>query len=237
MRVAVLSVLGRVFAARPGDAALDERLGDAVIGALNSREDPVRETAMWALGMMRYQRAVEGLSSLLTFYRKGPLAERAFDAMGRIGHDANMPQFIERLNGKDLTMRMIAIEGIARSGDRERNAAVQAAIAREKHEAILLAAHFANVMLANGSITTIVEALDRERLREQALQYVYDLAPGRAAALGALIRPASGRVRLDVVDALGMSGDPAAVGVLEPLSADKDPEVALVAQRALARLR
>lgn len=237
MRIAALRVVGRVYAKRPGDGPVDERLGDAVISALNSREEPVRETAMWALGMMEYERAVEGLSSLLTFYRKGPLAERAFDALARISHEANMPQFVERLNGKDLTMRMIAIEGIARSNDRERNAAVQAGIVKDKHEAILLAAHFSNVRLADGSVTTIVEATDHEKLRDQALQYIYELAPGRAAVFSALIRPPAGEVRLDVIDALGLSGDAAAVAVVEPLATDKDPNVALAAQRALARLR
>lgn len=235
MRVAALRVVGRVFARRSGDGPIEEHLGDAVISTLNAVESPVRETAMWALGMMQYERSIEGLSKLLMFYRKGPLAERAFDSMARIAHPANMPQFVERLNGKDPTFRMIAIEGIGRAGERGRWAEVQTLMRTEKREAILLASHFANVKLADGEVTTIVEALDRQSLRDQALQYVYELAPGRAAAFGALMRTPKG-VRVDIVDALGASADQAALAVLQPLTADKDPAVALSARRAVARV-
>jgi HEAT repeat protein len=45
------------------------------------------------------------------------------------------------------------------------------------------------------------------------------------------------RVRLDVVEALGLGGDPAALGILEPVMKDHDPQVARAAERAAARLR
>lgn len=235
VRMSTLRVIGRVFARQPGDGPVDESLGDAVITSLNAYEPPVREAAMWALGQLKYDRSVEGLNELVTFYRKGPLAERAFDAIARIGHDANMPQFVEKLNGKDKTLKMIAIEGIARAGDRERVAAIDALIKSERLEPILLAGHFANVKLADGPITTIVETLDRESLREQALQYVHELVPGRVPAFAAMLRTPKG-VRLDIIDAMGVSADPAALAVVSPLVGDADPAVALAAKRAVARL-
>jgi HEAT repeat protein len=235
IRMSALRVIGRVFGARPGDGPVDEHLGDAVVASLNAYEPPVRETAMWALGAMRYERSVEGLSELVTFYRKGPLAERAFDAIARIGHVANMPQFVEKLNGKDKTFRMIAIEGIARTGDRERYASIDALLKDERHQAILLAGHFANVVLGDGPVTTIVDALERDELRDQALQYLFELVPGRVAVFAPLVRTAKG-VRLDLVDALGASGDAAALPIVQPLAGDADPEVALAAKRAVARL-
>jgi hypothetical protein len=45
------------------------------------------------------------------------------------------------------------------------------------------------------------------------------------------------RIRGDVVDALGLGGDPAALGLVEPLTHDRDPQVARAAERAAARLR
>ncbi len=44
-------------------------------------------------------------------------------------------------------------------------------------------------------------------------------------------------MRLDVVDALGLAGDPAALPMIEPLIDDRDPQVARAAERAIARLR
>jgi HEAT repeat protein len=235
IRISALRVIGRVFAWQPGDGPIDERLGDAVVASLNAHEPPVRETAMWALGAMKYDRSVEGLSELVTFYRKGPLAERAFDAIARIGHSANMPQFVEKLNGKDKTLKMMAIEGIARTGERERFAGIDAVLKQEKHEAILLAGHFANVKLNDGTVTAIVDALERSELRVQALQYLFELVPGRVATFAPLVRTQKG-VRLDIVDALGASGDAAALPIVQPLSGDADADVALAARRAVARL-
>jgi HEAT repeat protein len=40
-----------------------------------------------------------------------------------------------------------------------------------------------------------------------------------------------------MADALGLAGDPAAIAAIEPLTNDKDPEVARAAERAVARLK
>lgn len=192
---------------------------------------------MWALGVMKYERSVQALSQLLQFYRKGPLAERAFDAIARIGHEASLPQFVELLGGKNQTFKLIAIEGIARVGDRRQFDALQTMLKTEKNEAVLLAGHFASVLLADGAIDTLVESLTRVKLREQAFQYSSELAHGRSVQFAAQMQNPDERVRTDLVDALGLSGDPAAIAIVEPLSADKSPEVALAARRALARLR
>lgn len=237
VRMTALSVVARVFAPRPGDAPFNERLGDAVIATLNAYENPVRETALWVLGVVRYQRSVQALNELLAYYRKGPMADRAFDSIGRIAHEANMPQFIEYLNGRNRTWKLIAIEGIARSGDTERLPLVHAALQKERLDAMLLGGHFANARLADGAVDAIVEALDRPKLREQALHYVHELVAGRAAAFGALVRPANGRVRLELIDALGLAGDASAIPVLQTFAGDKDPDVDFAARRAIARLQ
>ncbi len=75
---------------------------------------------MWALGAMRYERAVQGLNELFQYHQRGPLASAAFDALARIGHPSSLPQFVAQLNGKNATFKLIAIEGLARTGDRSR---------------------------------------------------------------------------------------------------------------------
>src|SRR5438105_1138652 len=61
LRLAAIRVIGRVFRRRPGDPPIDETVGDAVITALNDHEVVIQEAAMWALGAMRYERAIQGL--------------------------------------------------------------------------------------------------------------------------------------------------------------------------------
>jgi HEAT repeat protein len=237
LRLAAVRVLGRLFASRRGDAPLDERVGDAVISALNDREDPVRETAMWALGAMKYERSVQALSELFVYYRKGPLAERAFEALARIGHQASAPQFVEQLNAKNPTLRRIAIEGLARTGDRSRAETILSLLKTERNESLLMSGHLANVLLADGSIDPLVDSLAHSRQRDLAFDYVSELAFGRTAALGRHAQSPNPLVRLALADVLGLSDDPAAIAVVEPLVADKDPGVALAARRAIARLR
>ncbi len=45
------------------------------------------------------------------------------------------------------------------------------------------------------------------------------------------------KLRIDVADIAGMSGDPQGIDVVAPLLADKDKQVALAAARAMLRLR
>ncbi len=237
VRVGALRVVGRVYARRPGDRALEETVGDAVISALNDREDAIRETAMWALGTMKYERSVQALTELFQYFRKGPLAERALDALARIGHEASLSQLVEQMNGKNATFKLIGIEGIARSGDRSRAEAVQVVVRGQRNDAILLSGHFANVLLSDGSVDTIVDSLTRSNLRDQAFQYVLELAFGRASAFGRHLQDPDERIRVDLLDALGLSGDTGALPVVEPLAQDTNPEIARAAQRAVARLR
>jgi len=236
LRLAAVRVAGRVYSWRPTDPPVDQVIGDAVIAALNDREDPVRETAMWALGSMRYERSVQALTDLFAFYKKGPLATRAFEALARIAHEGSAPQFVEQLAGRTAALKLAAIEGLARIGDRRQAEPIQAAVQADRSEAMILAMQFANVALAGGSADSIVEALARDRLRAQAFRYVVELAPGRMAALARYVADPDRRMRLELVNALGLSGETAAVPHLVPLGRDADAEVAFAARRAMARL-
>jgi HEAT repeat protein len=237
LRLATIRVMGRVFARRPGDPPIDETVGDAVITALNDREQVIQEAAMWALGAMRYDRAIQGLNELFQYHQRGPLANAAFDALAHIGHASSLPQFVAQVNGKNPTFKLMAIEGLARVGDRSRAEGVIAAVSAERNDSIVLAGHFANVMLADAKIDAIVEALGRSKQRDQALQYIQEIATTRSELFSRHLQDPDPRVRVDLADAIGLSGDGKAVPLLEPLATDHDAEVARAAARALARLR
>jgi len=237
LRLATIRVMGRVFARRPGDAPIDENVGDAVITALNDREPVIQEAAMWALGAMRYERAIQGLNELFQYHQRGPLATAAFDALAHIGHASSLPQFVAQLNGKNPSYKLIAIEGLARVGDRSRAESIIAAVSSERSDAIVLAGHFANVLLADSKVDPIVEALGRGKQHDQAFQYIQEIAAGRSEVLGRHLQDPDVRIRVDLVDAIGLSGDAKAVPLLEPLTKDRDAEVAKAATRAVARLR
>ncbi|HJZ75221.1 MAG TPA: HEAT repeat domain-containing protein [Vicinamibacterales bacterium] len=236
-RYAAARVMGRLFTRRTQDDPIDPSVGDAVITALNDSDRAVKSAAMRALGTMRYARGVQALTDLFTFYGKGDNAEAALDALAHIAHPTSMPLLVAQLVGRNAALRVIAIEGLARAGDPARLADIRTATDADRSDAMALAGAFASALLENGPVERIVDALTKPKLRDRARQYVAELAPRRAAVFGRHLLDPDERIRLDVVEALGLSGDRAALPLIEPLLQDRDPQVMRAAERATARLR
>jgi HEAT repeat protein len=237
IRFAALRVIARIFEWRLNDAPIEQAVGDAVISALNDKDRIFRMAAMQALAAMRYNRGVQALTDLFQFFGKGDMAEAALDAIARIAHPASAGLLKEQLASKSLAMKMIAAEGLARVGDGANAAAVEAALRNERNDAVLLAGSFAAAALSNGSIATIVEALEKPRMREQARAYLAELAAWRPDDFSRYLTDPDWRARVDLVDALGLGHNPSALPLVEPLVKDKDPQVARAAERTVARLQ
>jgi HEAT repeat protein len=237
MRYAAVRVLGRVFAKRAHDEPIESTVGDAVITALNDNDRAVKLAAIRSLGSMRYERGVQALTDQFTYYGKGDVAETALDALAQIAHPASVPLFTAQLTSKSAAFRAIAIEGLARTGDATHLPAIQAALEKESDASVTLAGAFASIMLGNASTDQVSDVLVRPRMREQAKRYLVEIAPGRTATFGHQLLDSDSQIRVDVIDALGLAADPAALAALEPLTADQDPLVARAAERAVARLR
>ena len=236
MRIAAARVIGRLYERRATEPAVDEVVGDSVVRAVNDSERDVRFAAMDALGAMRYERAVKSLTDLYQYYRRNEIGGAAVQTLARIGHDSSVPIFEEWLAGKDAWQRIAAIKGLARVGNAASVGRVQTAVAHEKNESVLLAARFADVLLANGRLDPLFDALAKPKLREQATAYLVEVASGRTSAFAVPVRNPAPQIRADIADALGLSRDAAASAVLGPLTQDADPGVALAARRAMARL-
>jgi len=230
-------VLGRVFAKRAQDEPIETSVGDAAITALNDTDRAVRTAAMQTLGAMRYERGVQALTDLFAFYGSGEPAEASLDALAHIAHATSVPLFITQLASKSTVHRGIAMEGLARAGDASQLQAIQTAVDKERDAGVALAGAFALVRLGNASTDQVADLLSRPRLHDQAKRYLIEIAPGRTAAFSRQLLDSDPQIRADVVDALGLAGDPAAIAVVEPLMSDRDPLVARAAERAVARLR
>lgn len=237
MRFAAVRVIGRVFAPRVHDGPIDESLGDAVITALNDPDRAVRSAAMESLGLLRYARGVQALTELFQYYGKGEPAEAALDAIARVAYGASAPMLTAQLTAKSAAIRGIAAEGLARLGDASQLPAIQSALASERGDSLLLTAAFASAMLSNAPITPIAEALTRPKLRDQAYQYLVELAPGRSSLFSQQLQDPDSRMRADMIDVLALAGDGAALPVVERLLTDRDPQVVKAAERAVVRLR
>jgi HEAT repeat protein len=133
-------------------------------------------------------------------------------------------------------MKRAALEGLARLNDAAALAAAEEALSRDRSDALRLARAFAAARLGPAGFEEIVNALTRPALRDQALGYLIELAPGRAAALGRHAQHPDAAIRRDIADALGVSGDAAARPFVDTLARDADPRVSQAAARAASRL-
>jgi HEAT repeat protein len=236
IRFAGVRVTGRVFEPRPHDAPIDEAVGDAVVAAMNDKDQAVKAAAMHAAGTMRYARAVTALSELFDYHAKGQPAEAALDALAHIANPVSATLFISQLTSKTSALRGIAAEGLARVGEADRLPGLQLALQGERTDTVLLALAFANTLLSNAPIDPISEAVTRTRTRDQARQYLIEIAPGRIGLFNRQLLDQDARVRLAAVDALGLTRDRGAAPLVQPLTADTDPLVAEAAARAVERL-
>jgi HEAT repeat protein len=237
MRLAAVRVIGRLFARRAGDEPVAQAVGDAVITTLNDKAVDVKQAAMDALGAMRYARAVEPLGTLFSHYKKGELGENALDALAHIAHPGSAPLFVATLGSPSPALRTIAVEALARVGDRARLVDIQKALASERHEGVLLASTFATVLLSGAPLDELAEGLIRTRLRDQSRRYLVDAAPGRTHVFARFTNDPEAMMRAEVAEILGLSGDRAALPLLAPLCRDQDPRVSAAAERAIGRLR
>ena len=237
LRLAAVRVIGRLYERRPGDATVDEGLGNLVIAAVNENDRAMKLAAMDTLGALRETRAVGGLTQLFQFYGKSDMAEAALAALARIGHRSSAPLFLMQLSGGSTPFKVLAIEGLARTGDASHVAAIQAALKREHDDHVVGASYFAAAMLSNGPIEQIVDALNRPKSHDAARQYLAEIAPGRVSRMSRYAQDPSPRMRMDVADIIFLSGDPQAVQVVAPLLTDQDKQVAMAAERATMRLK
>jgi len=237
MRFAAVRVLGRVFAKRAQDGPIESTVGDAVITALNDNDRAIKAAAMQALGAMRYDRGVQALTELFTYYGKGEAAEAALYALSHIAHATSVPLFTAQLASKSASLRAMAIEGLARAGDPAQLSAIQAVLDKEREQSVTLAGAFALVLLGNGPTDHVADLLGRPRMRDQAKRYLIEMAPGRTSGFAHQLLDSDPQIRIDTIDALGLAGDPKAITVLEPLTKDRDQQVARAAERAVARLK
>jgi len=193
--------------------------------------------AMNAVGALRYERGIQALTDLYKHYERGPLAAVSLGALGQVAHPSSAPVFVAALTSKDVGIRMAGIEGLARIGDVAQATAITASLAKERNDGLMLAGHFASVLLSGGPIDELVAELARQRLHDRAFRYLIDAAPGRASVFSPHVQDPQAQVRAELLEALGLSGDPGAESVVERALNDADPGVARAAARAAQRLK
>jgi HEAT repeat protein len=211
--------------------------GDALIKAMNDSNSAVRYAAMRALGAIREDRAVQALTEQFNFYGKGVGAWSALDALARIANPSSVPLFKAHLGDKDPFLRRAAAEGLGRTGDQSEVAELQIGAGNDTSPMARAAMTFALQKLGQHYIPRLGEFMMSASIAPQIADYLVELGPTIVPTLVPLLQDPSPAIRGNVAQVIGILGGPAGETALQPLTADRDSDVAQAATRALERLK
>ncbi len=239
----LVSLVGPVACSPPfrlkADSTPCTDAGNALIDNINSRQPLVRRAAMQALGQLQYANAVQALSDQLSYRQTGADAMAALEGLAGVGHPASVSVFEELLANSNARMRALAVEGLARIGNRDALPTLHQMGRSEQSSSVLLALHYANVKLGtvDASLQQLIASLRETSLRPIALRYLLDLSVTIAPVLAESLKDQNVDVRRLVADVLGFSGNAVVIPALEAATKDPDPDVAGAARQAIERLR
>jgi HEAT repeat protein len=227
IRAAAARVIGRLRVARAADT---------LFASINDSSQAVRFASMRALGELRDRRAVKALTEQFKYYGKGEGAWSALDALARIGDPSSVPLFTSRLTDKDPFLRRAALEGLARSAGGSQGEAIRAA-GNDSSAMVRAAAAFAALRVGQGSPTRLLEYLVSDGTALQVQEYMLEIGPSIVPGLLPALKDPDEDARARAAEILGALGGPGEVAALEPLTKDRDRDVAETADVAIARIR
>jgi HEAT repeat protein len=227
IRAAAAKVIGRL---KPAGVT------DALIKAVNDSQEPVRFSAMRALGQVRAESAVQALTQQLEFYKRGEGAWSALDALAHIAHASSMAVFQARLTDRDPFIRRAALEGLARTKADAAVPAIEGA-GTDRSAMVRAAAAFALQMLGRAEHGRLAQFLSSDDLAPQIAGYFLELGPAATVGLIPSLKDANTSVRGNAAVVLGAIGNPSHVDVLQPLLHDRNRDVVRAAERAIQRLK
>jgi len=227
----------RAAAARVAGRLRARGTGKALITAVNDSQPPVRFAAMRALGEIRDESAIQALTQQLDYYKKGEGAWSALDGLAKIGHASSVELFKARLADKDAYMRRAAAEGLGRAGASSEVASLEAGLAGDPSVSVRVAMAFALQRLGKNYVPRLAEAFKSDKLAAQVADYFLELGPAVAPDLVPHLKDPQEAIRGNVALVLGAIGSDAEAIALEPLTRDRDRDVARAATGALERIK
>jgi HEAT repeat protein len=96
---------------------------------------------------------------------------------------------------------------------------------------------FALAKFGRHYVTRIVDTMDSPKMLAQAQEYLIELGPSIAKDLYARLQESEPSIRAGVAEVLGIIGGEDALTALQPVTQDRDANVAAAAKRAIARIK
>ena len=213
--------------------------GEALVPLLKDPAGSVRRRALSGLGRLRVGDAAPELRKFFNANQDSDEGILALSSLAQIALSQDRPLFQRLVLQADARRRRPSIEGLARLSDQGNEARFKRDFQREKSDELRAAYAFAIFVFGDRPfIDTVVLGLagskDRARQSRGSLEELG--ARGLPEVLDYLREP-DGKIRAGLCDALSTAGVGDAATAIEPLTKDKDQQVAASAARAVAILR
>ena len=213
--------------------------GEALAPLLKDPSSSVRHRAIAALGRLK---AADSAKDLRMVYDRSTDAEDkllAVNSLAQIALAQDRALFQSLALQTDPARRRPGIEGLARLGETRNEARFKRDFQREKDDGLRAAYAFAIFAFGDRAfLDTVVMglSLSRERAR-QARGYIEELGPKALPDVLDYLKESDPKVRAGLCDALSGAGLGDATSSIEPLTRDKDQQVASSARRAMLVLK
>jgi HEAT repeat protein len=218
----------------------DISAGPQLVDLLDSTHNGVKQTAAITVGILRTRSSVPKLESI---YQDDPNKENraaALDGLAFVGDPSSYSVFISAISNPNADDREYAAEGLARASNRQALAALQNRMQVEKKEDVRLAILFAETALGeNQHLGDLVEALSSRTRGSVAQSYLIELARQKSLLQNLYpdLRSSNAVIRRRLCYVLMYSGDASSVPEIQPLTRDRNGDVAAAALSALKAIR
>ncbi|MBV9301497.1 MAG: HEAT repeat domain-containing protein [Acidobacteriaceae bacterium] len=220
----------------------DPSAGPAVSFLSRDLDDRVQATALETIGVLHSTSSASDVRSALGNARNAKIRRAALGCLAMLGIPDDRKTFQGYLSDKDADLRASALEGLGRIREPEDTPAIEEAYNEKNADTkIHLAAAFA--LVSEGKVDTsefsplryLVENLDLRAQRNTAQAYLIELCRREDVrkALLPLVAEVTKDQKLALCPVLSASHNEDVVPVLNSLSKDIDPDVALAASKAL----
>ena len=200
----------------------------------------VRNEAVYAIGRLHYHEATR---EMMRLYEKEsalpaklidkPYREALLDAMAFIADPAAMPLFTKEKQNPDDMLRLHAVEGLARLGNRDMVSDLSSDWLHESNPRIKTAMAFGLFRMGRREfLDEVVNGLGSNKTDAEAHMLLLELKADELPELYAEVKNNNVNVREGLAEVLGLIGDERALPVLQTLSKDRRGQIASLANQA-----
>jgi HEAT repeat protein len=218
----------------------DTSAGPQLIDLLDSTDNSVVQTAAVTVGILRTKSAVPKLQSLYQNARNRQNRVAALEGLAFIGDPSSYSTLISALSSPNPDEREAAAEGLGRTGNQQALPELEARMHVEKKEDVRLAILFAETALGQTQhLGRLVDTLSSRTRGNVAQSYLVELARNKAVLqdLYPYLRSRDAVTRRRLCYVLMYSGDASSIQELQPLTRDRNGDVAAAALSALQAIR